>query len=373
MLDSSLIDRVYQAVAEPAAWTGVVRDICRAFRAHSGTLAFSENQNELSSIWASAGVFEDASVVGAYLKHYRSLDIAVPAFAGHQTGRFATTSTLFSPAELERSEFYNDFFLKLGLVDALGGNILRDARGTALFSVQREAGSPAFSADDVREMESLGQHLRRALELHRVFAPHRRAANALADVLEKVTAGVVLLDEAGRPWYVNAVAREIFARADGLALSPTGALLALDRSAGDRIASLVGAVLTRGRRHPGGRTAVSRRDGKAPYGVLVSPTSVEATAFFEPSGGSGATILISDPDRMRPGGLAAAMAPYGLTGAELGLLTALVAGQSVGEYCDRHRLSINTGKFHLRSLFAKTDTHRQTELVRMALTALRDF
>ena len=373
MLDDDLIDRIYQAAVEPSAWRGVVRDLCGVFGAHSGVLALTSNETELSSVSIAHGVFEDAAVVGEYFAHFRALDIAVPAFARNTTGKVAATSRLFAQRDLARNEFYNDFFRRIGLIDSIGANVLRDERGTALICFQRADGTTNFQTSDIVEAERVAPHIRRALQLHRVFAPHRRAANALLDVLEKVTAGVVLLDGTGRPWYVNAVAREIFGRGDGLALSPAGALLALDRSAGDSIASLIGAVLTRGGQHSGGRVAVPRRDGKAPYGVLVSPASIDAMSLFEAPAGSGVIILLSDPDRVRPGGLAAAMAPYGLTGAELGLLTALVAGQPLREHCDRSRITINTGKFHLRSLFAKTDTHRQTALVRMALTALRDL
>ena len=55
---------------------------------------------------------------------------------------------------------------------------------------------------------------------------------------------------------------------------------------------------------------------------------------------------------------------YGLTRAESRLAEALLAGQSLEDYGDRAGLTRNTLKTHLRSLFSKTDTARQSELVR---------
>jgi DNA-binding CsgD family transcriptional regulator len=55
---------------------------------------------------------------------------------------------------------------------------------------------------------------------------------------------------------------------------------------------------------------------------------------------------------------------YGLTPAESRLAEALLAGQSLADYGDWAGLTRNTLKTHLRSLFNKTDTARQSELVR---------
>ena len=87
-------------------------------------------------------------------------------------------------------------------------------------------------------------------------------------------------------------------------------------------------------------------------------------------GGRGALILISDPDRAHRDALEAAMQRYRLTAAETRLLAALLAGQSLREYCDQAGISTNTGKFHLRALFAKTDARGQVDLVRIALLAI---
>jgi DNA-binding CsgD family transcriptional regulator len=55
---------------------------------------------------------------------------------------------------------------------------------------------------------------------------------------------------------------------------------------------------------------------------------------------------------------------YGLTPAESRLAEAFLAGQSLADYGDWAGLTRNTLKTHLRSLFNKTDTARQSELVR---------
>lgn len=58
---------------------------------------------------------------------------------------------------------------------------------------------------------------------------------------------------------------------------------------------------------------------------------------------------------------------YGLTSAEAQLAVALATGQTLSEYTETAALSMNTGRWTLKQVFAKTDTRRQTEVVRLLL------
>ncbi|WP_282121220.1 helix-turn-helix transcriptional regulator [Ruegeria atlantica] len=54
---------------------------------------------------------------------------------------------------------------------------------------------------------------------------------------------------------------------------------------------------------------------------------------------------------------------FGLTPSEATLAKALTEGESLKEASSRLEISIWTARSHLRSIFQKTDTHRQAELV----------
>ncbi|HWA86127.1 MAG TPA: LuxR C-terminal-related transcriptional regulator [Opitutus sp.] len=371
MPGDDLIDRIYGAAVEPETWADVMREIQRAFDAHSITLAFSDNQVALSSLAASRGVFEDQAVVTQYFSYYGGLDIAVPAFVGHQPGKFNTTSRLFAPEVRAGDEFYNDFFVKLGLIDTLGGNVLSDARGTGLICLQREVGRAEFTEADIRAMERLAPHLRRALQMHRQFAPLRQLVGAFTDIVDRLAVGAIILDENGRVFHRNAAAHDIIAQRDGLMLTTAGGLAATDRAANARLTRLVGSVLANEDDAAGGQVIVPRAEGRPPYVVLVAPARTQMLTPFGLTSPRGAVLLINDPDSVARTRLSSAMATYRLTAAELALLERLVAGASLTEYCEERGISINTAKFHLRALFAKTDTHSQVALVRFALIALR--
>ena len=59
---------------------------------------------------------------------------------------------------------------------------------------------------------------------------------------------------------------------------------------------------------------------------------------------------------------------HGLTAAEARLAAALAAGASIKDYAETAGISINTARWHLRQVLAKTGTKRQAELVRLLLT-----
>lgn len=60
---------------------------------------------------------------------------------------------------------------------------------------------------------------------------------------------------------------------------------------------------------------------------------------------------------------------YRLTPAEADLAVALVAGTTITAYADEDRISVQTARGYLKSTLRKTETHRQTDLVRLLLTS----
>jgi DNA-binding CsgD family transcriptional regulator len=70
-------------------------------------------------------------------------------------------------------------------------------------------------------------------------------------------------------------------------------------------------------------------------------------------------------------GLASTLATtFGLTGAEGRVLSALLEGLSLSDIATRHQISINTVRSHLQRLFEKTNTKRQSDLIRIASAAI---
>lgn len=88
----------------------------------------------------------------------------------------------------------------------------------------------------------------------------------------------------------------------------------------------------------------------------------------EPGSGCATTALhVLDPDiDTRP--LATALCrAYGLTATEAGLVIRLVGGLTIDAAARDMRIQTQTARAYLKQIFAKTDTHRQADLVRVIL------
>ena len=81
--------------------------------------------------------------------------------------------------------------------------------------------------------------------------------------------------------------------------------------------------------------------------------------------GAVALLVIHDPNVQAsiPQEIVATL--FGLTPMEGSLLVALSEGQTLRQYSDDHRVTYNTARTHLRSVFAKTNTSKQSDLVRL--------
>ncbi len=113
-----------------------------------------------------------------------------------------------------------------------------------------------------------------------------------------------------------------------------------------------------------GGTVLIERDKRLPLTILVAPFRMppasDAAAF------QAAILFIRDPERIAPGS-AALQSLFGLTPAEATIAIHLVRGGSVQKIAAHHNLSLNTVRTHLKNIFAKTGTSRQTEFVSLVM------
>ena len=80
-------------------------------------------------------------------------------------------------------------------------------------------------------------------------------------------------------------------------------------------------------------------------------------------------IVVQDPIVMPPLAGEAFAELYGLTGSELRVLLAMAPGLCVKEAAETLRISESTAKTHLQHIHSKTGTSKQTELIRLFMSA----
>lgn len=182
------------------------------------------------------------------------------------------------------------------------------------------------------------------------------------EAFNRVSLGMFLLDSERRVVFANQTGRAILDEQDGLLLSG-GLLRGATPKETNQIKALVDAALAAALHGEGqgeGGVALPRPSGARSLVVLVCPLHRPADAGPDQPA---AAVFVSDPERKPriPTDLLARL--YGLTPAETRLAVALAEGQRLDEIAENFGVARTTIAFHLRSLFRKTDTNRQADLV----------
>jgi DNA-binding CsgD family transcriptional regulator len=115
----------------------------------------------------------------------------------------------------------------------------------------------------------------------------------------------------------------------------------------------------------GGMLRVPRRQGRAAYTLLVS---VPPQRPEHRDGGT--VLLIHDPERLLQASPAMLRRVFGLTRREAELVEALVGGSGTAGFAMQAGISLNTVRFHLKSIYAKVGVRGQTDLLRTVLTTV---
>lgn len=186
-------------------------------------------------------------------------------------------------------------------------------------------------------------------------------AEAALGALNLLAVGVVLVDDTGRILNANRVAQEVLGRDDGLCLSGGRLLAAYSQdhlSLGRSIAAATAAI------GASGALSCARPSGRRPLSVVVKPLRRHG----QPERPGLAAVFVTDPEQEVAAQAEDFAGLYGLTPAEARLASRLVRGMSPAQAASALGLTVNTVRTHLKRIFSKTETRRQSDLVRLLLT-----
>ncbi len=209
----------------------------------------------------------------------------------------------------------------------------------------------------------------------RVLSPHRELDEAewwaehgaALDGLDRTGTATLAVDRDGRILFQDRRAEALLRDGDGVR-TLRGRLVSADTSAAADLARLIRTAADTAADGSGGGGAVGggvtldRGDGNSPLSILVAPFRPEPGAAPQ----AAALVFIRDPDSVNP-------APqllqdlFGLTPMEATIGAKLAEGAALERIAASMGISLSTVRTHLKSLFAKTGTARQAELVALIL------
>ena len=211
-------------------------------------------------------------------------------------------------------------------------------------------------------LELLAPYLIRAVAVGLHLNQHRSSIEALIGIFDALVMGVVLLDAHAEVSFANRSAAEMLGVSAGL--SGTGPSAAAETKR--RTAAL--------------RALLRSESGTAdaalsyPHPVDGRPLHIVSTPLRRTGAGNlpderfASAIFLGDPGIGVAGTEHALADLYDLTPSEERLALRLAAGDTLAEAAARLGIRLSTARGVLRSVFEKTGTHRQPNLVRLLLT-----
>jgi DNA-binding CsgD family transcriptional regulator len=355
-----LLEQAYDSAFEPQPFASLLPELSAALGAETGHINMwvPELGGELA---ASHGMPEH--LVSAYSDHYWRVDVWRHALERLRipVGSAFAGSAIVPFNELVRSEMYNDALKPYGLFDTCAGRLYaRDDAGAAV-SLLRARGRPFYGKRDVALLGAVMPHMSRAFDLRLRLDALARQRDGFAAFVENAAAGAFLLDHAGILAHATAKGRDLLDDPDGPLRLARGRLQARDAAAERRLQRLLA----------GGRSPASWLF--APAIVDLPPAHRLRIVASRYSGGLFAqahkafVVLVERVDRPPRDAADAAARRHGLTPAETELLRELAAGRTLREAADRLGRGVNTARNQLQAVFAKTGTHRQSQLVARVL------
>ena len=361
---STLIGEIYDAALEPERWPNVLERICGFVKGALAVLFWQDSALKTGGRYFSWN--DNPPWTRLYFEKYIKYNPLIPGCSFTEVGTVTTARDLMSWEDMRETLFYKEWLAPQGFVDNVYANLERSGTSYAMISITCDERTGPDDEEIRRRLSLLVPHIRRAVLIGKVFEQEQARSAAFAEALDGLAAAVLLLDPEGRLLHVNRRGQELLDQGDPLTLV-NGLLRARDRGAQQVLRDVLPLAGAGDEEigSPGIAIPIQAADGTA-YLARILPLGIGTRRGMGQSFGASTALFIHRASLDVPNALDALRVLYRLTASEVRVLDALIQGGGVARLAMSLGIAEATVKNHLHSLFQKTGTRRQADLVRLA-------
>ena len=301
----------------------------------------------------------DPDIGAKYRAHYFSKDILVEPFLRYAVGRPATESQMVTSDQWRRSEIFGELAAPHDTPYVLGALLYKSRAKFVALSLKTSFHHGPFTPREVENLSTVIPHLRRALEIKDRLALSNVRADNLAQSLDNLSFGVLILDGSGCVIESSTTAREIMRSPDsGVSLNREKGICLREPAHAELYRWFVAGAPSP--RNFDGLLHV-QRPSKQPISVLVSPLPRKTQSWI--AGDPRWMLLVFDPDRRIQMSTELIARDLGISAREAEIAALLVAGYDINAIAERLKISIHTARTHVKAAFSKTGARSQSELI----------
>lgn len=241
--------------------------------------------------------------------------------------------------------------------------------GTPSISRRREK-SDIGSHDDQATgalVACLQQHVGLAERIQTEMQQLRVYGQTLEAALHQLCVAVFVLNAESKLTFLNAAAKTLIK--DGTVLAISEQKLVADLAETNlELQSAITCVLEDRGRKPFDHVLVMSRQREALLAAMVRPLAMPTRDETGDDLQAAAVVLVGNPEGQIDGGVDAIARTYRLTKSEARLLSEIARGDPLARSAERLKIKIATARTHLKRIFYKIHTERQSELIRLITT-----
>lgn len=303
-----------------------------------------------------------------YRQRYFAMNPRVQHSARASVGEVFFDAALGRDVDLARHPYYGEFLSTRGFTNFVSTNLVNAPSRRVNLSVQRSRAAGHVDTTEVEALKKIAPHAVAAFELWERLQSVSVQTRLIADALEALDAGVLMLDEQGRLIFVNPAGAALLA-AGGPFVRAGDSIGAADAAQRTQLVEAIAAARTQAGDASSAtpaRMTLSSADGRR-FALKLRP--MPEFIRLDETRQSG-VIVIAEP--VRPlSTVDEVQRLLGLTAAEAALALSLADGNRPRDYARAHGVSINTVRTHLASLREKLEAKSQTQIVAKLLQSLR--
>ena len=347
---SALLERLYGGLDAEPPWAAFLEALAAWLDCAFATLIITAPGR------AQPGTFVTPGADGGLSRSYIERFFVDDPFRGLPEGRVTSFREFMAGHDPARFAAYREYLRDVGGEQVLGVDLRFPGQFEARLRVTRPEDRPDFTPEDRQRFQRLVPHLRIAVDLFERL----QFAGAQHVVFRKATEGqglaLLVIDRQRRPISANALAERILTEGEGLRIA--GGEVRFDSAV---LRTRLEDLVKRGE-GPGG--VLRFRIPRPTHGDLVATArAIELPAIH--SGTGALALFLSRPGEEIGLDEQAIRELLGVTRAEARLCMALAQGDSLVGAAQRLGIAHNTAKAQLRAIFAKTQVHRQAQLVNL--------
>lgn len=357
---NDVIESIYQASTDTQHWETALQDVSDYFHSEGAGL-FSQNPytQEVKSI-AFLGLQE--GYLESYSEYYGHIN---PTFTDHSELRSgAMFSEQIFNARRQNENFYknttfnNEWMNPQGFSHAAGGMLITDGNNMLHFSLMRSSQQGLYTQQELKVLGAFSKHICKAVQLSKVFErTNYRMLNA-EHLLANMGHGIIILDNEQNVLEANQSALNNLEKNQLLAIEQ-GKLISRHAGFNKQLKTELKQTMINSTL----KKELPLRLNLPEYEnllLILMPVMPELQSQFDRPV---ALLIIKENTTENPLNLSYLQKSYNLSPSETRLTRYLAEGFELKRAAFEMGVSYETARWYLKSVFEKTGTHRQIDLV----------